>query len=54
MGGWVILRDGYIYMHAYIQTYTYIKIKGKAVPLHDMKAPGGRGGIAQTHSQPRH
>jgi hypothetical protein len=28
--------------------------KGKAVPLHAMKTPGGRGGIAPTHSQPRH
>jgi hypothetical protein len=24
--------------------------EGKAVPLHAMKAPGGRGGIAPTHS----
>jgi hypothetical protein len=30
------------------------KKKGKAVPLHAMKAPGGKGGIAPTHSQPRH
>jgi hypothetical protein len=28
--------------------------KGKAVPLRTMEAPGGRGGIAPTHSQPRH
>jgi hypothetical protein len=26
----------------------------KAVPLHAMEALGGRGGIAPTHSQPRH
>jgi hypothetical protein len=26
----------------------------KAVPLHAMKALGGRGGIAPTHSRPRH
>jgi hypothetical protein len=32
----------------------YILIKGKGGPLHAMKAPGGRGGIAPTHSQPRH
>jgi hypothetical protein len=29
-------------------------IKGKAVPLHAMEALGGRGGIAPTHSRPRH
>jgi hypothetical protein len=28
--------------------------KSKAVPLHAMEALGGRGGIAPTHSQPRH
>jgi hypothetical protein len=28
--------------------------KGKGVPLHAMVAPRGRGGIAPTHSQPRH
>jgi hypothetical protein len=28
--------------------------KGKGVLLHAMKVPGGRGGIAPTHSQPRH
>jgi hypothetical protein len=27
---------------------------GKAVPLHAMKALGGRGGIAPSHSRPRH
>jgi hypothetical protein len=27
---------------------------GKAVPLHAMEALGGRGGIAPTHSRPRH
>jgi hypothetical protein len=32
-----------------------IKVKkGKAVPLHAMEALGGRGGIAPTHSRPRH
>jgi hypothetical protein len=31
-----------------------VKIKGKAVPLHAMEALGGRGGIAPTHSLPRH
>jgi hypothetical protein len=29
-------------------------VKGKAVPLHAMEALGGRGGIAPTHSRPRH
>jgi hypothetical protein len=28
--------------------------KGKAVPLHALEALGGRGGIAPTHSRPRH
>jgi hypothetical protein len=28
--------------------------KGKAVPLDAMEALGGRGGIAPTHSRPRH
>jgi hypothetical protein len=32
----------------------YKKKKGKAVPLHAMEALGGRGGIAPTHSRPRH
>jgi hypothetical protein len=31
-----------------------IRSKGKGVPLHAMEAPGGRGGIAPTHSQPGH
>jgi hypothetical protein len=30
------------------------ELKAKAVPLHAMKALGGRGGIAPTHSRPRH
>jgi hypothetical protein len=28
--------------------------RGKAVPLHAMETLGGRGGIASTHSRPRH
>jgi hypothetical protein len=28
--------------------------KSKVVPLHAMEALGGRGGIAPTHSRPRH
>jgi hypothetical protein len=31
-----------------------INKKGKGVPLHAMEEPGGRGGIAPIHSQPRH
>jgi hypothetical protein len=31
-----------------------VLIKKKAVPLHAMVALGGRGGIAPTHSRPRH
>jgi hypothetical protein len=30
------------------------KEKGKAVPLQAIEALGGRGGIAPTHSRPRH
>jgi hypothetical protein len=32
----------------------YILYTGIAVPLHEMEALGGRGGIAPTHSRPRH
>jgi hypothetical protein len=32
----------------------YIVKVSKAVPLHAMEALGGRGGIAPTHSRPRH
>jgi hypothetical protein len=32
----------------------FYKVKSKAVPLHAMEALGGRGGIAPTHSRPRH
>jgi hypothetical protein len=28
-------------------------VKGKGVPLHALKAHGGRGGIAPTHTSPR-
>jgi hypothetical protein len=34
--------------------YNEINKKGKAVPLHAMEALEGRGGIAPTHSRPRH
>jgi hypothetical protein len=39
------------------QLLQYIRnmpIKGKAVPLHAMEGLGRRGGIAPTHSRPRH
>jgi hypothetical protein len=32
----------------------FSKSKSKAVPLHAMEALWGRGGIAPTHSRPRH
>jgi hypothetical protein len=32
----------------------HYKVKSKAVPLHAMEELGGRGGIAPTHSRPRH
>jgi hypothetical protein len=31
-----------------------VKVKGKGVPLHAMKAFRGRGGTAPSHSHPRH
>jgi hypothetical protein len=34
--------------------HLYQQVKGKAIPLHAMEALGGRGGIAPTHSRPRH
>jgi hypothetical protein len=37
----------------FVQLLKYAK-NSKAVPLHAMEALGGRGGIAPTHSQPRH
>jgi hypothetical protein len=33
---------------------TKVVKQSKAVPLHAMEALGGRGGIALTHSRPRH
>jgi hypothetical protein len=39
--------------HTHTHTYIYIYIY-LAVPLHAMEALGGRGGIAPTHSRPRH
>jgi hypothetical protein len=37
-----------------VETLT-VNVNGKkAVPLHTMEALGGRGGIAPTHSRPRH
>jgi hypothetical protein len=44
----------YVYIYIYIYVYIYIYGKGKAVSLHAMEALGERGGIAPTHSQPRH
>jgi hypothetical protein len=37
-----------------VEASTYTGQKGKAIPLHAMEALGGRGGIAPTHSRPRH
>jgi hypothetical protein len=36
------------------EVYNVKSKKSKAVPLHAMEALGGRGGIAPTHSRPRH
>jgi hypothetical protein len=40
--------------HIKLSVYLNVKSKSKAVPLHAMEALGGRGGIAHTHSRPRH
>jgi hypothetical protein len=37
-----------------LRTTENVKGKGKAFPLDAMEALGGRGGIAPTHSRPRH
>jgi hypothetical protein len=37
-----------------MQIFTCVSKVSKAVPLHAMEALGGRGGIAPTHSLPRH
>jgi hypothetical protein len=36
------------------KAFEHFEVKGKAVPLHAMEALWGRGGIAPTHSRPRH
>jgi hypothetical protein len=38
---WIIIQD-------------FMEVKGKAVPLNAIEALGARGGIAPTHSRPRH
>jgi hypothetical protein len=40
-------------IHINYHRYKYCK-KGKAVPQHINRGSGGRGGIAPTHSRPRH
>jgi hypothetical protein len=37
-----------------MQSAVCVFVDVKAVPLHAMEALGGRGGIAPTHSRPRH
>jgi hypothetical protein len=37
-----------------LKTQMFSACKDKSVPLHALKAPGGRGGIAPTHSQTGH
>jgi hypothetical protein len=41
-------------LHILYSSPNIIKSKSKAVPLHAMKTLGRRGGIAPTHSRPRH
>jgi hypothetical protein len=47
-------HKGCVCVYIYIYIYIYIYKVSKAVPLHAMEALGGRGGIAPTHSRPRH
>jgi len=47
----VALNIGYFNETVFINVYSK---KSKAVPLHAMETLGGRGGIAPTHSRPRH
>jgi hypothetical protein len=49
--------DDELHVHNFqklIKTCTIAEFTKKAVPLHAMEALGGRGGIAPTHSRPRH
>jgi hypothetical protein len=49
------LAYGSIYVPRLFVLHLLITVKwSKAVPLHAMKALGGRGDIAATHSRPRH
>jgi hypothetical protein len=61
---WIIsnfYRGSYFYENLNAPTFEILDLKcsikykkDKAVPLHAMEALGGRGGIAPTHSRPRH
>jgi hypothetical protein len=48
-----VLSDVWVFSVQGVFAFYYIA-KSKAVPLHATKAFGGRGGIAATHSLPRH
>jgi hypothetical protein len=48
------IKRRHLKMYLLITLRTEYTAKAKAVPLHAMKALGGRGGIAPTHSRPRH
>jgi hypothetical protein len=50
IGGWYAIPSKRIVG----PTFFSETVKSKAVPLHAMEALGGRGGIAPTHSRPRH
>jgi hypothetical protein len=51
----VIIRPLHLYSEVAKSPFMRIIIKNsKAVSLHAMEALGGRGGIAPTHSRPRH
>jgi hypothetical protein len=50
----VIVTDSSHVLRGHERPALKAKAKAKAVQLHAMKALGERGGIAPTHSRPRH
>jgi hypothetical protein len=48
------LGQGYVFVPKFTKRHVQINETRKSVPLHAMDALGARGGIASTHSRPRH
>jgi hypothetical protein len=52
---WLLLQGGIVQsIPSTVAISDLLNVKSKAVPLHAMEALGRRGGIAPTHSRPRH